>query len=164
MADDTPDNGDSPTPAAETPTQNANIPGRKGFQPGRSGNPRGRPRNPANSFQLQQMAREKSGAAIQFLSSTMLNSKVSINVRVNAAIELLNRGFGKPHQSIDQNHGVQNELAAILEQIDGRHKIRTIEGTVIGPALEAQQPLPDHGQGRSADPIPNELGTRKPDE
>src|SRR5262245_9811963 len=103
------------TPAAETPTQNANIPGRKGFQPGRSGNPAGRPRNPANSFQLQQMAREKSGAAIQFLSSTMLNSKVSINVRVNAAIELLNRGFGKPHQSMDINHGVQNDLAALLE-------------------------------------------------
>jgi hypothetical protein len=101
---------------------------------------------------------------LEFLASTALNPKVPIGVRVGAATEILNRGWGRPQQSLDVNHGVQDGLAALLEQLDGRNKIRTIEGTTLGPALEAKQSLLHHGQERQSHPVQIELGASKPDE
>jgi len=129
-----------------------------------SPNKSGRPRAPKNIAEVRELAREKTGAMIEFLTRTALNPKVAINARVAAATEILNRGWGRPHQSMDLNHGVQDGLAAFLEQIDGRHKPRTIEGTVVGPVLEAKQPLLDNGQERGPDTVPDELGPSKPDE
>jgi hypothetical protein len=140
-------NGDTHTPTRWT----------KGMP---SPNPRGRPRTIKSLAELREAAREKTGAMLEFLANTALNPKVPIGVRVGAATEILNRGWGRPQQSLDVNHGVQDNLAALLEQIDGRHKIKVIEGTVERPALEAKQSLLDNGQERQSDSVQVELGPR----
>jgi hypothetical protein len=129
-----------------------------------SPNKAGRPKNPSNAAELKELAREKTGAMVEFLTRTALNAKVPINARVAAATEILNRGWGRPHQSMDVNHGIQDGLAAFLEEIDGRHKIKTIEGSTVRPALEVKQSLLDHGQERQPDSVQVELGARKSDE
>jgi hypothetical protein len=129
-----------------------------------SPNKSGRPRAPKNIAEVRELAREKTGAMIEFLARTALNPKVSINARVAAASQVLDRGWGRPHQSMDINHGAKDGLATLLDEINGRFQIRTIEGTVERSVLEAKQPLLDNGQERGPDPIQDELGARKPDE
>jgi hypothetical protein len=153
----------SPSAEHQPSVANPNRPKKwvKGME---SPNKAGRPRNPKNAAEVRELAREKTGAMLEFLSKTALNPRVSIGVRVTCATEILNRGWGKAPQSLDVNHGVQGDLAALLEEIDGRKNIKTITGAVVRPALEAQQPILDHGQEREEDSIPTELGTRKPPE
>jgi hypothetical protein len=155
------DNTTAPTDGAAASDTNVPAPWQKG---GPSPNKAGRPKNPKNAAEVRELAREKTGAMLEFLSRTALNPKVAIGVRVTCATEILNRGWGKAPQSLDVNHDVQGDLAALLEEIDGRNKIKIVEGAVIRPALEAQQPLLDHGQEREEDTIQTELGTRKPSE
>ena len=158
MNDD--ENSDSNAIAPEEGAQpsNKNPPGvwTKGMA---SPNKAGRPRTPKNIAELRELAREKSGAALDFLARTVSNPKCNFNVRVTAAIEILNRGYGRAPQSLDVNHGTQDSLAQLLEQISGRFPIKTVEGTIIRPALEAKQPLHDLGQGREEDSVPPKLGT-----
>ena len=157
------DHNKAPSPAERNQrVANANRPKHQ-FQPGQSGNPTGRPRNPKNIAELRELAREKTGAMLEFLSKAALNPKVSMTVRVQAATEVLNRGWGRPQQSLDLNHGVQSDLAQLLEEIDGKNKIRIIDGTIERPALEAKQPLLDNGQVGPEGPIQIELGTTKSD-
>jgi hypothetical protein len=127
----------------------------------RSPNAQGRPKNPKNAAEVRELAREKTGAMLEFLSRTTLNPKVSIGVRVTCATEILNRGWGKAPQSLDVNHGVQGDLAALLEEIDGRNKVKIIEGAVIRPPLAIGKSVLDHGQEREEDSIPTKLGARK---
>jgi hypothetical protein len=155
----------TPTPAAETTGEtHENAPVGRWHKGMPSPNKNGRPKAPKNAAEVRALAQEKTGAMIEFLSRTALNPKAPFNARVQAATEVLNRAWGRPHQSMDLNHGVQDGLAAFLEQIDGRHKIRTIEGTVERPALEVKQPLLDNGQERQPDSVQSQLGARKPDE
>jgi hypothetical protein len=166
MNDDDEIDRDSAPPSAERKSNlaNAGKPPKRWHKGMESPNKAGRPKNPRNAAEVRELAREKTGAMLQFLSRAALNPKVSMNVRVQAATEILNRGWGKPNQSMDINHGIQDGLAALLEEIDGRNKIKVIEGAVIRPALEVKQPLLDHGQGREENPIPTELGSRKSSE
>jgi hypothetical protein len=154
------DHGDEAQTSAEQPRVAITYKPRRGqFRPGQSGNPTGRPRNPKNAAEVRELAREKTGAMLEFLSRTALNPKVPINARITCAIEVVNRAYGKPQQSLDLNHGVQSALAQLLEEIDGKNKIRTIEGSVIRPALAIEQPLLDHGQGGQESAVSPELGT-----
>jgi hypothetical protein len=155
------DNTTAPTDGAAASDTNVPAPWQKG---GPSPNKAGRPKNPKNAAEVRDLAREKTGAMLEFLSRTALNPKVPIGVRVTCATEILNRGWGRAPQSLDVNHGVQDGLAAFLEQIDGRYKIKTVEGTIERSALEAQQPVLDNGQERQENPIPIELGTGKSSE
>jgi hypothetical protein len=158
--DEETDRNETPPSAEHQPSvANTNRP-KKWVKGMASPNAAGRPRNPKNAAEVRELAREKTGAMLEFLTKTALNPKVSIGVRVTCATEILNRGWGKAPQSLDVNHGVQGDLAALLEQIDGR-QVKVIEGAVIRPALEAQQPLLDNGQGWSEE---SELGTRKSSE
>jgi Family of unknown function (DUF5681) len=151
--------------AAPAPAEKAAAPKVRGqFKPGQSGNPAGRPKTPKTRQDVIELAREKTGAAIEFLARTVQNTKAPFNARVQSAVELLNRGWGRPHQSLDINHGMQDPLAQLLDEINGRFQIKTIEGSTIGPALEAQQSLLDNGQERQPDSVPIELGPRKLDE
>src|SRR5262245_25419720 len=160
--DDTPDNGDSPTPAEETHADtNTNKPKGKWTKGMESPNKKGRPRCPRNIAELRELCREKTGAAVECLERTMLNPKVNMNVRLGAAQELLNRGWGRTPQSLDVNHGTQDSLAQLLEQISGRYPIKTIEGAAIRSPLAIEQPLHDLGEGRSEDSVPPELGPTK---
>jgi hypothetical protein len=164
MSDETENHdGDPIEPANETRADTHTTPKRwvKGME---SPNKAGRPRTPKNIAELRELAREKTGAMLEFLANTALNAKAPIGVRVTAATEILNRGWGRPNQSLDLNHGVQDNLAALLEEIDARNKAKLIEGPIVGPALAIEQPLLDHGQDGPQDSIPVELGAREPDE
>ena len=67
------------------------------FQPGQSGNPGGRPKETA---EVKALARQYTAQAIDTLASIMLNEDAKGSERVSAAVALLDRGYGKPPQSI----------------------------------------------------------------
>ena len=85
------------------------------FVKGQSGNPGGRPKNPSPEWRLEQQARRKvyrevsnivvevrkySGLAIDTLVAIAQDGQTD-NSRQSAAVELLNRGYGRPAQSLD---------------------------------------------------------------
>lgn len=157
------DDVNAPAPAAEASGVEAypNTPRSSKFKPGQSGNPAGRPRNPKNAAEVREMARERSGAMIEFLGRVALDSRVPINARIQCAVEILNRGWGKPTATLDVNHGLKDPLSQLLEEIDGRGFNKTIEGAVVRPALAPLKPVLDYEQGGQANPIPAELGSGK---
>lgn len=78
------------------------------FQKGQSGNPSGRPKG-----DVQALAREHTAQAIATLVKCLDNPKE----RVPAAIALLDRGWGKPHQSLSGPGG--GPLRAMIEVVTG---------------------------------------------
>jgi hypothetical protein len=154
----------TPAPTEET-TSHAPTPTTPWHKGMASPNPRGRPKQPKTVAEVRALAQEKTAAMIEVLGRVALNPKAPFAARVAAASQILDRGWGKPHQSMDINHGAKDGLAALLEEINGRFTIgRNLEGATLRPALEAQQSLLDHRQEREPDPVPNELGARKSDE
>jgi hypothetical protein len=71
------------------------------FKPGQSGNPNGRPRVLAD---VQNAAREHSAEALETLAQIMRNPKAPAAARISAACALLDRGYGKPPQTVDANN------------------------------------------------------------
>jgi hypothetical protein len=71
------------------------------FRPGQSGNPNGRPRVLAD---VQNAAREHSAEALETLAQIMRNPKAPATARIAAASALLDRGYGKPLQTVDANN------------------------------------------------------------
>jgi hypothetical protein len=69
-----------------------------GFRPGQSGNPGGRPQS-VSAIQL--AARRHCLEAIERLADIMRNGGPDAPAKIAACRELLDRGFGRPAQSID---------------------------------------------------------------
>jgi hypothetical protein len=76
-----------------------NKTGRGGFSKGVSGNPGGRPKSVAN---LTLEARKHSFMAIAALAAIARKGK-SETARIAAAVALLDRGYGRPQQSVEMN-------------------------------------------------------------
>lgn len=72
------------------------------FAKGQSGNPGGRPKEDP---ELKELARAKTKDAIQTLASIMKSKKAPAAARVSAACALLDRGYGKPVQSLSGPDG-----------------------------------------------------------
>jgi hypothetical protein len=68
------------------------------FKPGQSGNPGGRPKVVG---EVTSLARECTVESVETLREIMRNKKAPAQARVAAANSLLDRGYGKPAQSLD---------------------------------------------------------------
>ncbi len=77
------------------------------FKPGVSGNPGGRPKTPQTIAarrifaDVKALARECAPEAISTLKSVMLDAKSPPAARIGAATAILDRGYGKPNQTVD---------------------------------------------------------------
>jgi hypothetical protein len=81
---------------------------RSAWQPGQSGNPGGRPKltpeQKADEFALVQACRAKSPAALRVIEDLMLSADRD-SVRLAAATFIIERGWGKAAQAIEQAGG-----------------------------------------------------------
>ena len=75
-----------------------NPTGKGGFQRGRSGNPGGRPKLPAD---IREAFKAKAPEALEVLTRCLQSDDE--RVAMMAAQAILDRGYGKPTQSIDAN-------------------------------------------------------------
>jgi hypothetical protein len=88
-----------------------------GFKPGQSGNPGGRP---AILKEVQELARNCTTEAVETLREIMRNKKAPAQARVAASSAMLDRGWGKPLQAVDLNHGTKDPVSEILDEVNGR--------------------------------------------
>lgn len=76
------------------------------FKKGQSGNPGGRPaKNPV----LTELAKKHTLKAIEVVAAILKDTKASARDRMKAAEIILDRAYGKPHQSVSQD--VKAEVA-----------------------------------------------------
>jgi hypothetical protein len=103
----------------------------------------GRPRKTESARRAEERAQELCPEAIEQLYVEMKTADKASD-RIDAAIELLNRGLGKPAQSVtvdaevtvtDSATPARLELARILDEIAGRTKPTLIETTAEVLAL-----------------------------
>jgi uncharacterized protein DUF5681 len=86
------------------------------FRPGVSGNPAGRPKRPetieARSVvaDVKSAARELTPVAMDTLEKAMMDPKAPWAAKITAAIAVLDRGWGKPQQTVSANVSVFDQM------------------------------------------------------
>jgi hypothetical protein len=86
---------------------------------------------------LRQAARGKGMAALKVLEDIMSDPGADHKVRITAASAMLDRGFGKPSQSVEQTHNVTDLSAQHLEalralSVGGLHAVNAPSLTIEG--------------------------------
>jgi hypothetical protein len=120
----------------------ANPTGKGGWAKGQSGNPAGRPHM---LTAIAPMARKHSAAAIKTLVEIAEKGSPG-SARVSAAVALLDRGFGRPAQSIELDLQLTKSLATMtleeLQQLRERYAAVAITApvTIEHDATETAQP------------------------
>ena len=84
------------------------------FKSGESGNPGGRP---AGYGEIRDIARQHTNTAISTLVTIMNDSDAAPSARVGAATALLDRGWGRPAQTIEAT--INPGFAALDSALDG---------------------------------------------
>ena len=85
------------------------------FLKGQSGNPGGRPKMPDH---VRKLAQDKTEAAIDTLVELMQDPQSAPSVRVDAANSILDRGWGKPTQYVDQTMHEDENIAATKPNLE----------------------------------------------
>lgn len=102
--------------AANSATPAKRVVGRP-FKPGQSGNPTGRPKIRKD---LRDLARTHTTQAVQTLADMTANPKTPAMARVAAAQALLDRGYGKPTEYVQEGINPLEDMTdddlAVLEQ------------------------------------------------
>lgn len=116
-------------------------------------NPGGRPKG---IKEIRELAQKFAPRAIFTIAKMMDDPDCKESVRLAAATELLNRGFGRPEQAISVSHErkpvdlmtTEDIQRLLLEGIMPRHA-ETIEGEVINVTEESETPS---GEGQEETP------------
>lgn len=86
------------------------------FRPGQSGNPGGRsPRVGPNGETVAQLARAHTAAAIKTLADLCNGASNEPKDRIAAANALLDRGWGKPKESLDLDANIEGSGVPIIQ-------------------------------------------------
>jgi hypothetical protein len=103
------------------PAENSKkLPRGKPFQPGKTGNPGGRPRKTDEERTLEALCKEKTPEALETILQVMAKAQ-NERAKLAAAQYVLDRGWGKPKESIEHSGGV---TLTIAEQIKQAHEQR----------------------------------------
>jgi hypothetical protein len=93
------------------------------FKRGQSGNPSGRPRiKLPDGRSLADVAKEHTHAAVTALVAILRDERASASARVQAATALLDRGWGKPHQTVSAELKERGSMADHVRR--GRERAR----------------------------------------
>jgi hypothetical protein len=92
----------------KTLNRNLNPTGKGGFKKGQSGNPGGRPKA---LVEVKKLAQAHTEDAISALSEIVKNRDAPPAARVAASQVLLDRGWGKPTQTIDANVNFMDKMS-----------------------------------------------------
>ena len=118
---------------------------KRGFQKGTSGNPKGKP---PIIREVQQLARTYTEDAVEALHEVFMDRRANGSARVQAAVAMLDRGWGRPKQSVDvsvdhRSSGLTDALARMAErqrQLDAQQTALTqSEGEVIDAEVTLPQ-------------------------
>lgn len=93
---------------------------------GQSGNPSGRPKKVLPSGKtISEAAIEHAEQALQTLADILVNPQASESARVSAANSLLDRGFGKPTQTLaGDDESPLNHLHKIVREVVDKGEVK----------------------------------------
>lgn len=98
---------------AESSKKTAKKPRGTPFKAGQSGNPGGRPKRTEEELDLIAACKDRTPAALAVIESIMMEGENERN-KLSAAMAIIDRGYGKPKETIDAN------VTARLETITRR--------------------------------------------
>ena len=108
------------------------------WKPGQSGNPKGLEPGVGH---VRELARQHTEEAVEKLVEIMRDENAPPSAQGAAANALLDRGWGRPDQSVTVDNG--ESLLSILDEIERRADLKEIEGEAIDVD---PQPNGEHGE------------------